>query len=187
MQNRPLIIGVMGGGKVAAAQAAMAYQLGRCIAREGWVLLNGGLAAGVMEASARGAREAGGITVGVLPGADTADASPHVLIPIITGMGSARNAINVLSSDVVIALPGGAGTLSEVALALKFGKPLVLLGFATTGLPAGLLRDGKRVRSAGTPEEAVALVHELAGTFPKDREVITLPPDSVADVSRDGR
>ena len=129
MHERRPIIGVMGGGSASPEVEETAYRLGGEIARRGWILLNGGRAAGVMDASARGAHEAGGLVVGILPTRDLAGASAYLDIPIRTGMGDARNAINVLSSDVVIALPGGTGTLSEVALALKNGKPVVLLGF----------------------------------------------------------
>ena len=86
------------------------------------MLLNGGRPAGIMEASARGAKESGGLTVGVLPGGSSSEASAYIDIPIVTGMGSARNNINVLSSDVIIALPGKAGTISEIALAMRNGK-----------------------------------------------------------------
>jgi len=103
--------------------------LGAAIAGEGWVLLNGGRATGVMEASARGADEAGGLVIGVLPDDDLHGASRHLGIAIRTGMGDARNVINVLSSDVVIALSGGAGTLSEVALALNAGRTVIALDF----------------------------------------------------------
>ena len=123
-------MGVMGsGGDGDAALLAVARELGAAIAREGWVLLNGGRACGVMDASARGASEAGGLVVGILPDGDAHRASAHVDIPIRTGMGDARNAVNVLSSDVVIALRGGAGTLSEIALALKAQRPVIALAF----------------------------------------------------------
>ena len=120
---RKVVIGVMGGGSVSAAQAEDAYELGRLIAREGWVLLNGGRQAGVMDAAAKGAAENGGITLGILPDETGADLSPHIQIPVLTGMGSGRNVINVLTSHVVVACAGGAGTLSEIALALKHDRP----------------------------------------------------------------
>src|SRR5450759_5193289 len=106
------IVGVMGSGEDGdAALLALARELGAAIAGEGWVLLNGGRGGGVMDASAEGASLAGGLVVGVLPDDDTESASRHLDIPIRTGLGDARNAVNVLSSDVVIALRGGAGTL----------------------------------------------------------------------------
>lgn len=122
------VIGVMGGASVNAGALRDAYETGRLIAERGWVLLNGGRDAGVMAASARGASEAGGLVIGILPGHDKRGASPHIDVAVPTGMGDARNVINVLASDVVVALPGGAGTISEVALALKSGRTVVSLG-----------------------------------------------------------
>ncbi|MDP2359916.1 MAG: TIGR00725 family protein [bacterium] len=127
-RRRP-VIGVMGGSVSTAAVDALAEALGEAIAREGWVLLCGGRPAGVMEAASRGAARQGGLVVGVLPGEDPAAASPHVGVAIATGFGWARNAVNVLSSTVVVALPGRSGTLSEIALALGYGRPVLLLGW----------------------------------------------------------
>lgn len=104
-----------------------AYALGAEIAKNGWVLLSGGRNTGVMDAVSRGAQEAGGLVVGVLPSKDGKDASHALDIQIITGMGGARNVINVLSSDVVVACGMGKGTASEVAHAIKIGKPTILL------------------------------------------------------------
>ena len=105
-----VIIGVMGGGENAPEQAIQdALRLGELIAMQGWVLLNGGRNVGVMEASAKGARNYGGLTVGILPGRSGQDASEYLDIRIVTGMGDARNAINVLSSDAVVACAGGPG------------------------------------------------------------------------------
>ena len=126
------VIGVMGGGSVDESVLATAHELGRLIAEQGWVLLNGGRAAGVMAASATGARGAGGLVVGVLPDEDTHRMAVDIDIPILTGMGDARNVVNVLSSRVVIAMRGGAGTISEVAHALKVGRPVVTVGFPLT-------------------------------------------------------
>jgi uncharacterized protein (TIGR00725 family) len=128
-----VIVGVMGPGEGATDRdCAFAYELGCAIAREGWVLLTGGRAAGVMNAATRGAKEAGGLTIGVLPSHDKSEMSPFVDIPIVTGMGEARNYVNVLSSDLVFACGMGAGTASEVALAIKSGRHVVLLGAANT-------------------------------------------------------
>lgn len=125
---RKPVIGVMGGGDASEADCAAAWELGRLIAERGWVLLTGGRDAGVMAAASAGAKTVGGLVIGILPGANDAGASPDLDVAIVTGMGDARNVINVLSSDVVIACPGGAGTLSEIALALKNGKRVILLG-----------------------------------------------------------
>ncbi|MFQ5491718.1 MAG: DNA-binding protein [Phycisphaerae bacterium] len=119
----------MGGGQADKATLAVAGELGALIAGRGWVLLNGGRNAGVMAASAAGARAAGGLVVGVLGGANPAQASPDLDVAICTGLGDGRNLINVLSANVIIACRGGAGTLSEVALALKNDKPVILLDF----------------------------------------------------------
>ena len=130
-QRRPAIIGVMGGSQVSAEIAALAEELGRALAEQRWVVLSGGRDTGVMAAVSAGAARAGGTTVGILPDADLAAASPHLTIPIRTGLGQGRNLLNVLSSDVVVALPGGTGTLTEIALALKNQKPIYLLGWGT--------------------------------------------------------
>jgi uncharacterized protein (TIGR00725 family) len=109
-----------------------------------------------MAASAQGADEAGGLTIGILPDDDAADAAPHIQIPIPTGMGSARNLINVLAANIVIACPGGPGTISEVALALKHGKPVICLGWDPGSLFQSFEEKG-RLRCATTPAEAVEL------------------------------
>jgi len=157
---RQTVIGVMGGGKVSPEVTAMAFELGRLIAAKGWVLLNGGRNVGVMDASARGAHSAGGVVIGVLPGHDRSAASPAVDYAIVTGMGDARNLINVLSSDVVVACPGTAGTLSEVALALKNGRPVIELGWNVGTAFEPYRKDGALL-PADTPEQAVKIVVKL--------------------------
>lgn len=123
-----IIVGVIGPGEGATVEATTtAFELGRLIAVEGWVLLTGGRSEGVMEAATRGARAEGGLTVGILPSADAAGASEFVDIPIVTGMGQARNNINALSSRLLFACGMGAGTASEIALAFKAHKRVILL------------------------------------------------------------
>ncbi|HZI19615.1 MAG TPA: TIGR00725 family protein [Pyrinomonadaceae bacterium] len=123
-----IVVGVMGPGAGAKEEdVCAAYELGRLIAAEGWVLLTGGRAAGVMEAATRGAREAGGLTVGVLPTEDARGAATDADLLILTGMGQARNNVNVLSSRAVVACGMGAGTAAEVALAVKARRRVVLL------------------------------------------------------------
>lgn len=156
------VIGVMGGGVCDEATRAHAHELGRLIAGAGWVLLNGGRDAGVMAASAAGAAEAGGLVIGVLPHDDWDCIAEGVAIPVLTGMGDARNEINVLSSRVVIALPGGAGTISEVALALKAGRPVVTLGFPLDGPFADYYARG-RIVDTHSPAEAIATVRWFLG------------------------
>jgi uncharacterized protein (TIGR00725 family) len=127
--SRRFVVGVMGQGEGASEAAiADAHELGRLIAAEGWVVLSGGRDAGVMQAVNQGAKEiAGSLTVGILPGASL-ESSAELDIAIVTDMGSARNNLNVLSSDVVVACgPGSSGTVSEIALALKAGKTVILL------------------------------------------------------------
>ncbi|MDZ4179113.1 MAG: TIGR00725 family protein [Coriobacteriia bacterium] len=154
------IIGVMGGGEADANTRALARQLGRYIAEEGWVTLSGGRDAGVMSAVTEGAHDAGGLTVGVLPDDDTRRMAPGVDIPILTGMGDARNVINVLSSHIVIALAGGAGTLSEVALALKNGRPVITIGL-DAGPALASYRDNGLLRQARDPRDAIEIATAL--------------------------
>ncbi len=155
--KRSLIIGVMGGGTATVEDSKAAYRLGSMIAENGWILLNGGRGVGIMEASARGARDRGGITVGILPDDNDDRVSEHIEIPILTGMGSARNCINVLSSHFIVACPGQAGTLSEIALALKCSKPVILLNF-DIGSAFDLYRAKDLLRDAKTPEEAIDII-----------------------------
>jgi uncharacterized protein (TIGR00725 family) len=123
-----IIIGVMEPSDQATSRdLENADKLGQLIAQAGWVLLTGGRAAGVMEASSKGAKSADGLTISVLPNQNTEGMSEFVDIAIISDMGNARNNINVLSSEVVIACGMGLGTASEVALALKNGKKVILL------------------------------------------------------------
>jgi len=121
-------IGIMGGSACDEAAYERARRVGALVARAGFVLLCGG-GTGVMEAAARGAREEGGTTVGILPGRDAVESppNPYIDIPLYTGIHYARNLLNVLSSDVVVAVAGGLGTLSEIALALRCDRPVVLL------------------------------------------------------------
>ena len=118
------LVGVLGAGAAEPPLYGASVELGRAIAGRGWWLVCGGLG-GVMEAVCRGAREAGGHTVGLLPGLSRKDANRWVEVPIVTGMADARNAIIARSAHACIALPGSHGTLSEIAFCLKFGTPVV--------------------------------------------------------------
>jgi uncharacterized protein (TIGR00725 family) len=151
------VIGVMGGAVVSDDALEHAYRLGQLIAEHGWVLLNGGRNAGVMAASALGAHEAGGLVIGILPADSTTGVAPGVDIAIPTGMGDARNAINVLSSHVVVALQGGPGTVSEVALALKAGRSVVLVGFPL-GAPFSAFYDRGQLVDTSNADDAIAVV-----------------------------
>lgn len=159
------VIGVMGGAVADEATVSAAYTIGRLVAEHDLVLLNGGRDAGVMAASARGASEAGGLVVGILPGETTAGATPHLDIAIPTGLGDARNVVNVLASHVVVALPGGAGTISEVALALKAGRPVVTVGFDLGPAFDRYRRSGALIDTS-SPEEAMGAVLRLLSEQP---------------------
>ena len=116
-------ISVIGGSSIDEETAAVAEALGERVAERGHTVVCGGLG-GVMEAVCRGARAAGGETIGILPTADRRDANPHVTVPIATGMGHARNALVVMNGDAAIAVDGAGGTLSEIGLALAQGRPV---------------------------------------------------------------
>ena len=134
--------------------------LGCLIAQEGWILLNGGRASGIMEASARGAKEKGGLTIGILPGTDPEWASEYIDIPILTGIGFARNYINVLTSEVVVALPGRTGTISEIALALNIGKKVISLNFDLG--PLFIKYEGdKQLFYTKKPHEVIDLIKKI--------------------------
>lgn len=151
---RPLRIGVIGsGGAIDQRTADLARRVGGALAGHGAVIVCGGLG-GVMQAAADGATQAGGTVVGILPGDDPRQAAPGVSIPLATGLGQARNALVVRSSEAVIALAGSYGTLSEAAFCLKLDVPLLGLG---DDLPRQLPID--RLEN---PEEAARLAIERA-------------------------
>ncbi len=159
--NKP-VIGVMGSGEGATEQdIELAYELGRQIALADWILLTGGRDRGVMDAASRGAKSAGGLTVGILPGSDRSHLSSAIDIPILTGMGNARNVINVLSSNVVIACGMGAGTASEVVLALKIGRSVILLNASVESQSFFQSLSKERVMLADGVGEAIEQVRKL--------------------------
>ncbi len=156
------VIGVMGPGQGATSEdVGCAMELGRLIAQKGYVLLSGGRAQGVMDAVNRGAKERGGLTVGVLPSGDREGVSQYVDVAIVTDMGSARNNINVLSSDVVVAVGVGSGTVSEIALALKAQRHVVLLNCPSEAVRFFAKLHQDRVHSVNDAVEAMAKVEEL--------------------------
>lgn len=144
-------IAVIGAGQCDQRTAQVAYEVGRLIALKGAILVCGGLG-GVMNAAARGAREAGGLTVGILPSGTRTGASKFLDVTIPSGLGEARNALIAGAADVVIAIGGGYGTLSEIGLALKMGKPVIGLG--TWEIGHGGQRD-PGIIVAETPHAAV--------------------------------
>ncbi len=156
--HRRLIVGIIGGSSATPEEAAAAEAVGYGLARAGAILVCGGRG-GVMEAACRGAKRAGGLTVGILPGTDPGEANPYVDLPIVTGMGEARNVIIVRTAHVVIAIGGSYGTLSELGHALGLGKPVIGLGtwhVERAGHPPA------PIHRASTPDEAVALTLSLA-------------------------
>jgi uncharacterized protein (TIGR00725 family) len=123
-----IVVGVMGPGENATPEENdLAYDLGKAIAEEGWITLTGGRSFGVMDAALKGASEVGGLTIGILPDQDDKSSSENAQIKIVTSMGSGRNYISVLSSHVIVIVGMTAGTASEVALALKSRKKVILL------------------------------------------------------------
>jgi len=139
-------VGVIGGSRPDRAAARAAERIGRLVAERGGVLVCGGLG-GVMEAACRGARKAGGLSIGILPGNDPAGANGFVDIAVATGLGYARNALVALNADVLVAVDGEYGTLSEIAFGIIYGKTVIGLG----------TWEVKGIIPAATPEEAVDL------------------------------
>ena len=151
----------MGAGDASAHDVRLAEELGRLIATESWILLTGGRPGGVMDAASRGAHSVeGSLVLGILP-SERGGVSAHVDVAVFTGMGNARNVINVLTSSVVVVCgEGGAGTASEAALALKAGKPLVLLAPSSEAAAFFRSLDGN-VHVAHEPREAIEIVRTL--------------------------
>ena len=142
-------------------RAAAAEEVGRLLARRGAILVCGGLS-GVMEAACRGAKSAGGTTVGILPGKDPAAANPWVDVCICSSLGLARNALVACSGRALIAIAGAVGTLAEIAMGLNFGRTVVTLN--SWPIDRSRLTRGERVLEAGTPAEAVDLALAAAGS-----------------------
>ncbi len=143
ISKRPRI-GVIGGNRAAKKYLEMAEEVGRLIAERGGILVCGGMG-GVMEAACRGAKGAGGLTIGIVPGSHRADANPHIDIAIATGMGYTRNSLVVMNSDALIAVDGEYGTLSEIAYSCVYEKPVFGLG----------TWEIKGVIPASSPQDAV--------------------------------
>ena len=159
---RRSVIGVVGTGREAEPAVSHARELGRLIAKRGWVMITGGRNAGVMNAASDGAKEVGGgLAIAILPSAEI-EVSRAADVAVVTGMGEARNNVIVLSADVVIACGvDDAGTASEVSLALKAGKPVILVtgGDAAERFFSGI--GGEKIHIAGTPADAVAIATRL--------------------------
>jgi uncharacterized protein (TIGR00725 family) len=156
---RETYIAVVGPSAGTPAELALGEAVGRGIAEAGAVLVCGGMG-GVMEAAAGGCAQAGGRSVGILPTDDRLDANPYLTVAVATGMGEGRNAIVVRTADAVIAVHGEFGTLSEIALALKMGKPVVGLGTWELAKAGEAVDAIVRVTD---PREAVSTAFRLAG------------------------
>jgi uncharacterized protein (TIGR00725 family) len=158
----PVIIAVIGGNYADGNALTHAYEVGRGIAEHGHMLLCGGRG-GVMEAACRGAKESGGLTIGILPGNDLSDANPYLDVPIITGIGFARNTIITKTANALIAIGGAFGTLTEIAFAFHDGRPVIGLGTWHATNPHG---EPWPLIPAATPEEAVKLAVQHAREHP---------------------
>ena len=145
MATPPRYVAVCGTSQAGDEEMAVAREVGKLLAEAGAVVVNGGLDQGVMAAASQGASEAGGTVVGVLPGENRMGANPHLSVAVATGLGQARNAVIVTAADSVIAIGGGWGTLSEIALARRLGRPVI-------GLGTWELKD---LDTAASPAEAV--------------------------------
>jgi uncharacterized protein (TIGR00725 family) len=152
--SEPRYVSVIGASRASAGLAARAEELGELLAERGLVVVCGGRE-GVMEAVARGVRRRGGVSIGILPEADRTRAAPDLTYTVCSGIGHARNLSVVASGDIVIAVGGAWGTLSEIGLARSLGRPVILLDTWEVTPPDGGELDG--VRRAATPAEAVEL------------------------------
>ena len=151
--NRKPVIAVVGANKCSKKLRDQAAEVGRFVAEKGGVIVCGGLG-GIMEGAARGAKEGGGVTIGILPTDRAEDANDYIDYAIPSGLGEARNLLVIRTADAVIAFPGKYGTLTEMAFALQAGKPLISVN-------AWKLGDG--ITQAETPLEAAKLAMEMAG------------------------
>jgi uncharacterized protein (TIGR00725 family) len=153
-----LHIGVIGDEKANKYEYKIGEQVGAEIGKRGFLLVCGGLG-GIMEAASKGAKSTGGLCVGILPGEEKKDANEYIDFKIVTAMSHARNAIITRTADALIAVGGGSGTLSEIALALKIDKPVILVRGA---LPK-LLVESDGIHIVDTSEEALKLAEKLIG------------------------
>jgi uncharacterized protein (TIGR00725 family) len=159
----PPILAVVGASAPGPEAERLAWEVGREIAARGATLVCGG-GGGIMERAASGARHEGGATLGIMPGSSPAETRPNpsIDIPVFTGLGQARNLVVVLTARAVVAVGGGWGTLSEIALAVKHGRPVVLLASWELVPPPGV--DTTLLLRAATPQEAVSKALAAAGS-----------------------
>ena len=147
--RRQFLVSIIGGHDCDKPTYELAEEIGRTVAREGGVVVCGGLT-GTMEAACKGAKSEGGLTVGIIPGEDKEDANPFVDVVIPTGMGYSRNALVAGTGDIIIALPGKYGTLTEIGFALNAKKPVY--GFGTWDVPG--------VKKIDSPEDLKKILKE---------------------------
>ena len=156
----------MGPGENASPEEnEIAFELGKAVAERGWIVLTGGRSFGVMDAAMRGAHEGNGLTIGVLPNDNSANASDHADIKIMTGLGSARNMINVLSSHIIVVIGMAAGTASEVSLALKANKKVILLQQDEITIRFFKNIGTYKVLIANTVEETVNMIKDYLSVY----------------------
>lgn len=157
------VVAVIGSSQATTEQLRLARRIGRLLAGSGVTVVTGGRG-GVMEAASQGASQAGGLTVGILPGSDEAETPPNrfVQIAVYTGLSEARNAVVVKSAGAVVAIGGGPGTLSEIGLALASGRPVILLDSWQLNAPPSTDGAGDLLHTAGSVQEAAALAVALA-------------------------
>ena len=158
------IIGVICGSKPPKHYLPIGEQVGELVAKEGYWIICGGLG-GLMEAVCKGASKHDGFTIGVLPGTSVTDANPYISLPIATGVGYARNSIIVMTADVLVAIDGAEGTLSEMCYGIVYGKPIIAISLESDPVPMGGIMVHKR-DSAGfvvveTAKDAIGRVKEI--------------------------
>ena len=166
-----MIIAVIGNACCSVEEAKLAENVGALLAQQNAIIICGGLG-GIMEAVCRGAKSKGGLTIGILPGSDSSAANPWVDIPIVTGLGEARNVIVVKSAQAVIAIGGGYGTLSEIAFALKSGIPVI--GLDTWSLARNGQEDPSVIK-VHNADEAVSKAISLAKQYKSSKDVSPVP------------
>lgn len=166
-RNRAPIVAVCGGSEATPAYLEVAEAAGEAIAREGWLLICGGLSA-VMEAASRGAKRAGGTTIGLLPGTDVTAANDFIDIPIATGIGYMRNAAITTTADAIVAIDGKEGTLSEMCYALVYHKPVIVIDLDEGPVDMG----GIRVDKAASP--GLVVVRDVASAIARIKAALRL-------------
>lgn len=164
--GRKTIVGIMGPGENATPEDnEIAFDLGKAIAERGWVVLTGGRSFGVMDAAMKGAHEGDGLTIGILPNDNAVNSSDHADIKILTGMGGARNMINVLSSHIIVVIGMAAGTASEVALALKTNKKVILLNQDEITIRFFKNIGTYKVMVASSIDETIAMIKDYLSVY----------------------